>query len=170
MAVVRGANRPQAIHVPNGDPVTPMFSAHEMERRLSGLRSVMEELRVDATLFTSIHNINYFADFLYCSFGRKYGLVVTADGQTSISANIDGGQPYRRTFGENVVYTDWQRDNYFRAASGLLPGRAGSASSSTTSRSRAAPSSRRVSPASGSSTSARARWRCAWSSPPRRSP
>jgi len=122
MAVVHGADRPEVIHIPNGDPVTPMFSAEEMGRRLSRLRAVMEELRVDATLFTSIHNINYFADYLYCSFGRKYGLVVTADGQTSISANIDGGQPYRRTFGENVVYTDWQRDNYFRAAAGLLDG------------------------------------------------
>jgi creatinase len=122
MAVVHGSERPRVIRIPNGDSVTPMFSAQEMERRLSGLRSVMEELRVDATLFTSIHNINYFADFLYCSFGRKYGLVVTAGGQTSISANIDGGQPYRRTIGENVVYTDWQRDSYFRAAAGLLRG------------------------------------------------
>ena len=72
--------------------------------------------------FTSIHNINYYADFLYTSFGRLYGLVVTPEGQTSISANIDGGQPFRRTYGDNVVYTDWQRDNYFRAAAGLLAG------------------------------------------------
>ena len=122
MAVVQGAERPQVIQIRNGEPVDRMFSDAEMERRLSGLRRLMASLDVDATLFTSIHNISYFADFLYCSFGRSYGLVVTAEGQTSISANIDGGQPYRRTYGDNVVYTDWQRDNYFRAAAGLLAG------------------------------------------------
>jgi creatinase len=122
MAVVQGAERPQVIQIPNGEHVTGMFSGAEMERRLAGLRRLMASLDVDASLFTSIHNINYYADFLYCSFGRTYGLVVTHDAQTSISANIDGGQPYRRTFGENVVYTDWQRDNYFRAAAGLLSG------------------------------------------------
>ncbi|HEY7076520.1 MAG TPA: M24 family metallopeptidase [Solirubrobacteraceae bacterium] len=122
MAVVQGAERPQVIEIPNGERVPGMFSDAEMERRLGGLRALMAALDVDATLFTSIHNINYYADFLYCSFGRTYGLVVTHDAQTSISANIDGGQPYRRTFGENVVYTDWQRDNYFRAAAGLLAG------------------------------------------------
>jgi creatinase len=114
-------DRPQVIELPNGEKVTPMFSAAEMERRLSKLRSLMGELGVDATLFTSYHNVNYYADFLYCSFGRPYGLVVTGDGQTSISANIDYGQPYRRTYGENVVYTDWQRDNYFRAVARTLP-------------------------------------------------
>lgn len=40
----------------------------------------------------------------------------------SISANIDGGQPWRRTFGDyNVVYTDWRRDNYFRAVQQEIP-------------------------------------------------
>jgi creatinase len=114
-------DRPHVIELPNGEKVQPMFSEAEMERRLSKLRGLMGELGVDATLFTSYHNINYYADFLYCSFGRPYGLVVTADAQTSISANIDYGQPYRRTYGENVVYTDWQRDNYFRAVVKTLP-------------------------------------------------
>src|SRR4029079_6063171 len=115
-------DRPHVIELPNGEKVQPMFSEAEMERRLSKLRGLMGELGVDATLFTSYHNINYYAAFLYCSFGRRCGLVVTAAAQTSISANIDYGQPYRRTYGENVVYTDWQRDNYFRAAAGLLRG------------------------------------------------
>src|SRR5215211_1820702 len=75
MAVVHGAERPQVIEIPNGARATAMFSAGEMERRLSGLRGLMATLDVEATLFTSIHNINYFADFLYCSFGRAYGLV-----------------------------------------------------------------------------------------------
>ena len=81
----------------------------------------MARENIDAVLFTSYHNINYYADFLYCSFGRKYGLVVTPKKVVSISANIDGGQPWRRTVGDyNVVYTDWQRDNFFRAVQGEI--------------------------------------------------
>lgn len=115
-------DRPQVMRLPNGEKVTPMFSPGEMERRLSALRTLMEELDLEAVLFTSYHNINYYGDFLYCAFGRSYGLIVTADGQTSVSANIDYGQPHRRTYGDNVVYTDWQRDNYFRAVRGVVPG------------------------------------------------
>ena len=104
----------------NGERVTPTFSPEEMARRLTALRGTMAELRLDAALFTSYHNINYYSDFLYCSFGRPYGLVVTGDGQTTISANIDAGQPWRRSFGDNLVYTDWRRDNYFRAIQRLI--------------------------------------------------
>ena len=105
----------------NGEKVKPTFSKQEMERRLKNLRSHMEMDGIDAILFTSIHNINYQSDFLYCSFGRPYGLVVTQEIMTSISANIDGGQPWRRTFGDNIVYSDWQKDNYFRAIQKLIP-------------------------------------------------
>ena len=105
----------------NGERVRPTFSASEMNRRLGALRAHMAEKQIDACLFTSIHNIHYFSDFLYCSFGRTYGLVVTQEDQTTISANIDGGQPWRRTFGDNVVYTDWHRDNYFVAVKRLIP-------------------------------------------------
>jgi len=80
----------------------------------------MAEAGIDFVLFTSYHNINYYCDFLYCQFGRNYGLVVSADKATSISANIDGGQPWRRTVGDNLIYTDWQRDNYFRAVQQLI--------------------------------------------------
>ena len=104
----------------NGERVRPTFSASEMNRRLGAMRAHMAERQIDACLFTSIHNIHYFSDFLYCSFGRLYGLVVTQEGQTTISANIDGGQPWRRTFGDNVAYTDWHRDNYFVAVKQLI--------------------------------------------------
>ena len=108
--------------IQNGEPATPTFSAGEMARRLGGLRRHMAAADLDAVLLTSIHGINYFSDFLYCSFGRSYGLVVTADAATTISANLDGGQPYRRGVGENLVYTDWQRDNFIRAVRELTPG------------------------------------------------
>ena len=104
----------------NGERVNPTFSDAEMNRRLLALRQYMARRDLDACLFTSCHNINYFSDFLYCSFGRLYGVVVTQDALTSISANIDGGQPWRRTFGDNLVYTDWQRDNFFVAVKHLI--------------------------------------------------
>ncbi len=107
--------------IENGKRVEGTFPAAEMQRRLDGLRAIMAARSLDAALFTSIHNINYFSDFLYCSFGRTFGLVVTADRATTISANIDGGQPWRRSFGDNLVYTDWQRDNFFRAVQELVP-------------------------------------------------
>ncbi len=107
--------------IPNGEKVEPTFTAGEMNRRLAALRAHMAERQIDVCLFTSIHNVNYFSDFLYTSFGRPYGLVVTHEGQTTISANIDAGQPWRRTFGDNLVYTDWHRDNYFVAVKRLIP-------------------------------------------------
>ena len=105
----------QLKRIRNGAKVAPTFSDAEMNRRLEALRAHMAERQVDVCLFTSHHNIAYFSDFLYCAFGRNYGLVVGQEDQTTISANIDGGQPWRRTFGDNVAYTDWHRDNFFAA-------------------------------------------------------
>jgi creatinase len=82
----------------------------------------MAENTVDAALLTSYHCIYYYPGWLYCYFGRKYGMVITPDAATTISAGIDGGQPWRRTFGDNITYTDWRRDNYFCAVRQLLPG------------------------------------------------
>jgi len=70
---------------------------------------------VAAAVLTSMHNIAYYSGFLYCSFGRPYGLVVTAAENVTISAGIDAGQPWRRCHGDNITYTDWQRDNFWRA-------------------------------------------------------
>ncbi len=112
--------RDNLITLHNGEKSGTTFSKAEMERRLSGLRNVMSEKGIDACLFTSIHNIGYYSGFIYCSFGRAYGLVVTDTASTTISANIDYGQPWRRGHCDNLVYTDWQRDNFFRAASSLI--------------------------------------------------
>lgn len=96
----------------NGSKEQRTFSDDEMERRLSSLRKIMADAGVDVALLTSYHNVKYYSDFLYTSFGRPYALVVTSDDQYTVSANIDAGMPWRRTFGDNVVYTDWHRDNY----------------------------------------------------------
>ena len=112
------------ITIRNGARVPSTFSAQEYQRRQAALRGTMAAAGIDAVIFTSIHNINYYSDFLYCSFGRPYALVVTQGRVVSVSANIDGGQPWRRTVGDdNVVYTDWQRDNYFRALQQEVPNR-----------------------------------------------
>ncbi|MED5277232.1 MAG: aminopeptidase P family N-terminal domain-containing protein, partial [Actinomycetota bacterium] len=69
--------QPDLKAIPNGEKVVGTFSDSEMMSRLSSLRGAMERLELDAVLFTSIHNINYYSDFIYCAFGRPYGLVVT---------------------------------------------------------------------------------------------
>ncbi|PSJ43900.1 creatininase [Zobellella taiwanensis] len=114
---------PNTLTIPNGEKVRGMFSEAEMRSRQQKLRQYMAASDVDAVLFTSYHNINYFSDFVYCRFGRDYGLAVTQDIHTTITANIDGGQPYRRNaLGDNLVYTDWQKDNFFRAVQQLIGG------------------------------------------------
>ena len=112
---------PQTLQLPNGDKVRPTFSQAELQSRLDKLRCYMAENDVQAVLFTSYHNINYYSDFVYCRFGRDYGLAITQDSYTTITANIDGGQPYRRNqLGDNVIYTDWQKDNFFHAVKQLI--------------------------------------------------
>lgn len=104
----------------NGEKAAPTFSAGEMRRRQEAIRARMAEAGIDSALFTSYHNVNYYADFLYCQFGRRYGLVIDHDRATTISAGIDGGQPWRRSFGDNLAYTDWRKDNYFHAVRQLV--------------------------------------------------
>ena len=77
----------------NGARPQPTFSASEMKRRQDGIRTLMAEHKMDAALFTSYHNICYLSDFLYCYFGRRYGLVIDHQKATSVTAAIDGGQP-----------------------------------------------------------------------------
>ncbi len=110
---------PRLVTWHNGDPVSGPFSAAEMDRRQALLREHFATEAIDAALFTSMHNIGYFSGFIYCSFGRRYGFIVDHDKATSISAGIDGGQPYRMTHGDNVTYTDWRKDNFWFAVQGL---------------------------------------------------
>jgi creatinase len=121
--------RMKVIH--NGAKEQRTFSDAEMDRRLIQLRKIMADEGMDVALLTSYHNVKYYSDFLYTSFGRPYAYVVTQDDQFTVSANIDAGMPWRRTYGDNVVYTDWQRDNYVYAireslrSRGASPGRIG---------------------------------------------
>lgn len=107
--------RPEMYRFHNGEKAPLQFAVSEYEARIAGLRKIMAETGVSAAVFTSMHNISYYSGFTYCAFGRPYGLVVTASEAVTISAGIDAGQPWRRSFCDNITYTDWQRDNFWRA-------------------------------------------------------
>ena len=104
----------------NGPKVSLPFSDKEYENRLKNLRKVITEKNLDAIILTSLQNVAYYSGFLYCSFGRPYACVVTDKRNIVVSANIDAGQPGRRCYGENLIYTDWERDNYFKAIISLV--------------------------------------------------
>ena len=107
-------DRPEFYRFHQGEKTLP-FAPAEYEARLALLRADMAERGVSACVLTSMHNIAYYSGFLYCAFGRPYGLVVTATDSVVISAGIDAAQPWRRAHGDAITYTDWQRDNYWRA-------------------------------------------------------
>lgn len=107
--------RPDMFTWPEAEKATLPFADDEYAARLDGLRAAMAQHELTAVVLTSMHNIAYYSGFLYCSFGRPYGCVVTADKAVTVSANIDGGQPARRSFCDNLIFTDWRRDNYWRA-------------------------------------------------------
>ncbi|KQB96484.1 creatininase [Loktanella sp. 1ANDIMAR09] len=107
-------DRPEFYRFHQGEKTLP-FAPSEYDARLALLRTDMANAGVDACVFSSMHNIAYYSGFLYCSFGRPYALVVTATEAVTISAGIDAAQPWRRSHGDNITYTDWQRNNYWRA-------------------------------------------------------
>ncbi|MCU0912137.1 MAG: aminopeptidase P family protein [Rhodobacteraceae bacterium] len=107
--------RPESYAFHNGEKAELPFAPEEYEARLQGLRAILREAGADAAVLTSMHNVAYYSGFLYCSFGRPYALVVTARKAVTISAGIDAGQPWRRCHGDNLTYTDWTRDNFWRA-------------------------------------------------------
>lgn len=114
-------DRPEFYRFHQGEKSLP-FAPQEYDARLAHLRADMENAGVDACVFTSMHNIAYYAGFLYCAFGRPYALVVTPTESVTISAGIDAAQPWRRSHGDNITYTDWQRNNYWRAVLSVTGG------------------------------------------------
>ncbi|MCA3448928.1 MAG: aminopeptidase P family protein [Rhodobacter sp.] len=112
--------RPEQYRFHNGTKAVLPFGADEYEARLAGLRDIMELHEVDAVVLTSMHNVAYYSGFLYCSFGRPYACVVTQTECVTVSAGIDAGQPWRRSHGDNITYTDWKRDNFWRVVTGII--------------------------------------------------
>ncbi len=112
--------RPDFFSLKNGGKVKLPFSNNEYETRISKLRKVMDKNNLDFVLLTSMHNIAYYTGFIYCSFGRPYGCVISQNKITTISANIDASQPWRRSYCDNIIYTDWKKDNFLRALALLI--------------------------------------------------
>ena len=106
--------RPENYRFHNGSKAALPFAPEEYQARLEGLRDLMEMHSLDAVVLTSMHNVAYYSGFLYCSFGRPYACVVTPTDCVTVSAGIDAGQPWRRSVADNITYTDWQRDNFWR--------------------------------------------------------
>ena len=113
-------NRNNYFRFSNGNKAKLPFSDNEYENRLKGLKKIITEKNLDAIILTSMQNIAYYSGFLYCSFGRPYACVVTSETSTVVSANIDAGQPGRRCYGNNLIYTDWERNNYLKAIISLV--------------------------------------------------
>jgi len=111
--------RPEFYRFHNGEKAPLPFSAEEYDSRLMGLRAAMDAAGAEVVVLTSMQNVAYYSGFLYCSFGRPYALVVTASDAVTISAGIDAGQPWRRCHGDNLTYTDWARDNFWRAVASV---------------------------------------------------
>ena len=112
--------RPNFFQLKNGSKAKLPFADNEYENRLKSLRDIISKNNLDAVILTSMQNIAYYSGFLYCSFGRPYACIVTSKSSIVVSANIDASQPWRRCYGENLIYTDWERDNYLKAIVSLL--------------------------------------------------
>ena len=69
--------RPDFFTLKNGERAKLPFSETEYNQRVNKLRSVMDNENIDMIILTSMHNIAYYTGFIYCSFGRPYGCVVT---------------------------------------------------------------------------------------------
>ena len=108
-------DRPDFFALKNGSKVKLPFTQTEYKNRLDKLRTVMNDNDLNMVILTSMHNIAYYTGFIYCSFGRSYGCVVTEKKIITISANIDASQPWRRSVCENIIYTDWKKDSFLKA-------------------------------------------------------
>ena len=70
--------RPDFFTLKNGEKVKLPFSNAEYDRRVNNLRTIMDKNNLDMVILSSMHNIAYYTGFIYCSFGRPYGCIVTA--------------------------------------------------------------------------------------------
>ena len=112
--------RPDFFELNNGSKVKLPFTDREYQNRLEKIRTVMSNENIDMIILTSMHNIAYYTGFIYCSFGRPYCCVITQKKIVTISANIDASQPWRRSHCENIIYTDWKRDNFLKAIVSII--------------------------------------------------
>ena len=112
--------RPDFFTLNNGEKTKLPFSNEEYNQRLNKVRTIMDKDNLDMIILTSMHNIAYYSGFIYCSFGRPYGCIITKNKIVTISANIDASQPWRRSHCENIIYTDWKKNNFLKAITSII--------------------------------------------------
>ena len=112
--------RPDFFELKNGSKLKLPFSQTEYQNRLDKLRANISKNNLDMIILTSMHNIAYYTGFIYCSFGRPYGCIISEKKIVTISANIDASQPWRRSFCDNVIYTDWKKDSFLKAIVSII--------------------------------------------------
>ena len=112
--------RPDFFELKNGIRAKLPFTDQEYRNRLDKIRKAMSKKKIDMVILTSMHNVAYYTGFIYCSFGRPYGCIITEKKILTISANIDASQPWRRSNCENIIYTDWKKDNFLRAIVSII--------------------------------------------------
>ena len=112
--------RPDFFELKNGSRAKLPFTDQEYKNRLNKIRKTMSKKKIDMVILTSMHNVAYYTGFIYCSFGRPYGCIITEKKTVTISANIDASQPWRRSNCENIIYTDWKKDNFLRAIVSII--------------------------------------------------
>jgi len=104
----------------NGQQQDLTFSNQEFERRLTRARQLLSSQNLDALVLTSMHNIKYYSDFVPSPFGRTFAVVITPEDSVTVTPWVDGGMPWRTTYGENIVYSDWEANNFHRAIQRVL--------------------------------------------------
>ncbi|HIW46907.1 MAG TPA: aminopeptidase P family protein [Candidatus Yaniella excrementigallinarum] len=104
----------------NGQQQELTFSNQEFQRRLTRARQLLSSQNLDALVLTSMHNIKYYSDLVPSPFGRTYAVVITPEDSVTVTPWVDGGMPWRTTYGENIVYSDWEANNFHRAIQRVL--------------------------------------------------
>ena len=92
-----------------------IFPISEYENRITALRRYMSQNDIAASILTSYSNILYYSGYFYYSWGRNFALVVTRERTCVISHPVNGGNQWRRCYGDCLVYTDWKKGNFFKA-------------------------------------------------------
>ncbi len=104
---------------PGSQAVTPVLPEQDFDMRFEKLYGMMDEMNLDLVVLSSMHNVKYFSNFLYCAFGRTYLLVILKESKrvALFTAGIDSLAPRRNAIRgvENYIVTDWRKDNMMAA-------------------------------------------------------
>src|SRR5699024_5768295 len=111
---------PHVLNQYNGQQQEMTFSTQEVQRSLTRARQLLSSLNLDALVLTSMKDLNYCSDLVTSRFGRTYAVVITPEDSVTVTPWVDGGMPWRTTYGENIVYSDWEANNFHRAIQRVL--------------------------------------------------